>query len=51
MSTFKFTTKKNGVIYITYNKVYDQECVVTSSNGMSIKKKIKHEKQDNKNCR
>ena len=48
MSTFKFTTNKNGVIYITYNKVYDQECVVTLNNGMSIKKKIKHEKQDDK---
>ena len=48
MSTFRFSTEKNGVIYITYNKVYDQECLVTLSNGTSTKKKIKHEKQDDK---
>ena len=42
MSTFKFTTNKNGVIYITYNKIYEQECVVKLSKRMSIKKKIKH---------
>lgn len=43
---FRFHTEKNGVIYISYNKVYDKECVV-ETDKILLPRKIKHEKLDN----
>ena len=48
---FRFHTEKNGIIYISYNKVYDKQCTVeTDSNETTstlLPRKIKHEKLDN----
>ena len=48
---FRFHTEKNGIIYISYNKVYDKQCTVETdpneTTSTLLPRKIKHEKLDN----